>query len=188
MQEKNANSRHVLCPFEVQHGAVIASWIRDEQELFWLAPATEPPLTAAKVAGWTATRGSPFVLVERLTDVVHGYGELNPIRGDTSGYWLGHVIVDPAYRGQGLGRLLTDALIEHARSQYNATRLVLVVFPGNQPAVRCYEACGFQLIGEELHAFRKPVRRHRMLRFEMRLAGAAASVETAQRKDYRSIG
>ena len=35
-----------LRPFDRLFGPTVAGWVRDDAELFWLAPSTPPPLTA----------------------------------------------------------------------------------------------------------------------------------------------
>ena len=47
-----------------------------------------------------------------------------------------------------------------------ASAIVLVVFPDNQPAIRCYERAGFSVQRKEVHRFRSR-QRHRMLRMEL---------------------
>lgn len=47
-------------------------------------------------------------------------------------------------RGQGIGRWLMQRLIEEAR-QRGERRMVLEVIEGNEPAVRLYQSCGFQV-------------------------------------------
>jgi ribosomal protein S18 acetylase RimI-like enzyme len=54
--------------------------------------------------------------------------------------------VDPAERGQGIGRLLLDAACEEARRQ-GARRITLRVLSVNTQARRLYEAAGFAVEG-----------------------------------------
>jgi RimJ/RimL family protein N-acetyltransferase len=96
-----------------------------------------------------------------------GYGEINPMRTDPGHSWLGHLLIDPARRGTGLGSRLTNELVRWAFDLGGAGRLSLVVFPENLPAVACYHRCGFQLRGEETQQFNNQGPRHTLLRFEM---------------------
>jgi RimJ/RimL family protein N-acetyltransferase len=55
---------------------------------------------------------------------------------------LARLIVDPAERGQGLGRRLASGLADMARSTYPL--VFLRVHPDNIAAQRCYAAAGFE--------------------------------------------
>ena len=50
-----------LARFDPLMAPVIARWARDDRELFWLAPKTPPPLTAAKVVAWASPDGRPLL-------------------------------------------------------------------------------------------------------------------------------
>ncbi len=60
------------------------------------------------------------------------------------------VYVDPAFRRQGLGRLLLEPLVEHARRSFDA----LVLYADNPDAARFYERLGFLPQGPESTADR----------------------------------
>jgi GNAT superfamily N-acetyltransferase len=55
--------------------------------------------------------------------------------------------VAPEHRGEGVGRLLVEAVIAWARAR-DARYLTLAVTCGDTPARRLYERAGFQPIGE----------------------------------------
>jgi putative acetyltransferase len=48
---------------------------------------------------------------------------------------------------RGIGRALTEALVDLADNWLNITRLSLIVFTGNAHAVRLYESMGFEIEG-----------------------------------------
>ena len=54
--------------------------------------------------------------------------------------WLAHIIVHPDYRNQGIGKLLTETLVERARSEYCDTIYLLATELG-EPV---YKKIGFQ--------------------------------------------
>ena len=63
--------------------------------------------------------------------------------------------VDPANRGQGLGRLLVEAAIGHARERMpGALQVHLGVVETQAPARALYESCGFQAWGVEPNAIK----------------------------------
>lgn len=58
--------------------------------------------------------------------------------------------VDPAARGQGLGRALVEAAVAHARERMaGVTQVDLCVVTAQEAAHRLYERCGFQAWGIE---------------------------------------
>lgn len=151
-----------LEPFEPQQAELVLSWVRDAREAYWLAPKTRPPLAAEDIRGWHAPHHQQFQLVaaggtappafHRLeTGATCGYGELNLLNRATRHYWLGHLIVDPQVRGQGVGQALTRLLAARAFQRHGAWRVSLVVFPENRAAAACYQAVGFRFVDYEDH-------------------------------------
>ena len=71
-----------------------------------------------------------------------GYGEIweHP---DADEAELARLIVDPARRGRGLGRLLATLLLAEAR-RLGWADVWLRVVPDNEPALRAYAAAGFR--------------------------------------------
>lgn len=61
-------------------------------------------------------------------------------------------------------RRLTDV----ARSQFKADRVCLIVFPDNEPAIRAYNAAGFDYAAEEVHQFRPDLGPQTLHRYEWR--------------------
>jgi ribosomal protein S18 acetylase RimI-like enzyme len=53
------------------------------------------------------------------------------------------IVVDPAQRGQGVGRMLLDATLEALRAK-GAPRVVLSTAEGNTPAQRLFARAGFR--------------------------------------------
>lgn len=148
---------------------MVAGWVRDAQELFWLAPSVTPPLTADKVAAWTRESGSPFLLLDEDQTAI-GYAELNPMRESPSHWWIGHLLLDPVHRGGGKGETFTRLLLEQAFAVRQARTVSLIVFPHNKAAIRCYLRAGFEVEGEQFHAFGTSSTKHRMLHL---IAGSA---------------
>jgi len=174
-----------LEPFQPWHAPTIARWVQTEQQRRWLAPSTHPPLTAEKILEWKKPGGSAFVLVKGAERSPWGYGELNPMRNGGEYLWLGHIVVRPDQRGRGLGSTLLRALLAEAFERRNATRVALIVFPGNLAALRCYRRAGFGLSGEEVHQFDGAGPTHRLLRLEITRAARpeARSALPAQGRD-----
>jgi RimJ/RimL family protein N-acetyltransferase len=153
--------------FEARFAPVVASWVRDDAELFQLTPTTPPPLTPAKVLAWVRPNGRAYLGFAGRQQAPCLYGELNPMRTNDEHLWIGHVLADPQWRGRGLGQAFVRRLVESAFGEFFAERISLIVFPDNAPAIRCYERVGFTLSGDEHHRFGPQQRPYRMLRYEI---------------------
>lgn len=166
-----------LVAFHRDYAAAVAEWACDDRQLRWLAPSTEPPLTADKVAEWVSPGGRAYVLLrdfdaaepplQSSSPQILGYAELNRMQTVYRGWWIGHFVVNCAVRGQGLGRMLLDRVLRQAFRRLRGLTVCLIVFPDNQPAIRCYEGAGFVCTGEEFHYFRGNPQRERLLRYEL---------------------
>jgi ribosomal protein S18 acetylase RimI-like enzyme len=64
-------------------------------------------------------------------------------------YYLSKVGIAAYARGQGLGRVLTEAYLERGRSA-GFTRFRLDVCSENQPALRLYTSLGFRVVSESV--------------------------------------
>jgi L-phenylalanine/L-methionine N-acetyltransferase len=59
------------------------------------------------------------------------------------------------FQGQGIGTALMRAAVDMADNWLNLLRLELTVFTDNEPAVRLYKKCGFEIEGTlRCHSFR----------------------------------
>ncbi|WP_437965595.1 GNAT family N-acetyltransferase [Sorangium sp. So ce260] len=64
---------------------------------------------------------------------------------NSTGVELGHLFVEPAEIGRGLGR----ALLAHAREEARARGYRVLVIQGDPHATPFYEACGARRVGEK---------------------------------------
>jgi ribosomal protein S18 acetylase RimI-like enzyme len=176
--EIDADGLH-LAPFKPGYAAVVVGWVRTEDELRRLAPSTPPPLTAEKVSRWRKVGGEALVAFENRDSCPVAYGELNSMRYESGHLWLGHVIVDPARRGRGIGRRFVASLLNEAFFERAARKVSLIVFPDNAAAVRCYESIGFCRAGEEHHRFAAGGPLQRLLRLEIACPSRRKSVSVA---------
>jgi len=72
-----------------------------------------------------------------------GNVSLNQAPGSRGRYIICNVVVHDAYRGQGIGRKLTEAAIAEANA-LRTSGIVLQVYKDNLPALRLYTGLGFQ--------------------------------------------
>ncbi len=155
-----------LRPFKPQLAPTVASWVHSERDLLWLAPRTPPPLTAQKILAWGSQRNTMFLLHLRDDPHPRAYGEINRMKRKPYQLWFGHLIVDPQMRRRGIGARFVAMLLHEAFDSQNAAAVSLVVFPDNQPAIRCYLSQGFTATREELLHLPQG-RKHRMLRMDI---------------------
>lgn len=87
-------------------------------------------------------RASAFIAVENSQCV--GLSCVRTADDNTMGC-ITNVSVDPAYRGQGIGRGLIDASINYL-SNKGVSSIVLMVRHDNRPAIKLYEDFGFEMV------------------------------------------
>jgi len=83
-----------------------------------------------------------------LAGVAGFYVQAGPKQAHKGMLW--GMYVRPEYRGLGLGRMLVEAVVEHARERVELLQLFVV--SDNLPARRLYESLGFVEYGIEWHA------------------------------------
>lgn len=63
------------------------------------------------------------------------------------------IMIGTPYRGRGYGKEAMQLLCDFCQREMNLHKLKVTVFAFNEPAIRCYEGCGFEregLLKEEL--------------------------------------
>jgi len=153
-----------LSDFHPRFARLVASWIRSDRELLWLAPGTAPPISERKVLDWGLERRRRHLLWLEGDAAPAAYAELNEMPNRTDQFWIGHFIVDPARRAAGLGTILAQALITRGFVELGASDVLLVVFPENAGAIRCYERAGMVVLGKERKHFETTGHEHAFLR------------------------
>ncbi len=151
-----------LRPFSSDRAAEVAGWAETPADLFILAPATPPPLTAEKVCDWTSEQDTPLLLWPVRGAAPVGYAELNVMPHDARNLWIGHLIVPRPLRGQGIGYVFMQHLLQRAFEENRAHSVNLVVFPENEIAVHCYLKCGWRKDSAHYKTFS-----HRQGKFKM---------------------
>lgn len=163
-RRRPAPAPYALAPFDAVLADLVARWAPTADDCWRVAPRTAPPLTPAKVRAW-GREGEAMILRRTADDAPLGYAELNRLNRIQKTYWIGHVLVDPAERGQGIGTVLIRLLLRRAFNAKGASRVSLVVFPDNPAAIACYKAAGMSADGWETHSFPAYGRREQLIRF-----------------------
>ena len=58
---------------------------------------------------------------------------------------VARLIVNPAMRGESIGKRLIEHLIAIGKTEYDYDEIGLFVYRHNEPAVRCYQGAGFEI-------------------------------------------
>ena len=97
---------------------------------------------------WDATHLSEPRLVATEWDDVVGWAALSPVslRRCYRGVADNSVYVAAGHRGQGVGRLLLDALVRRA-DRAGIWTIQTSIFPENRASVALHLRCGFRIVG-----------------------------------------
>ena len=176
------DDRLALRPFDARWAGLVAGWVRNDAELFWIAPKTPAPITPEKVLGWSVDRDYSRVVCAHGTALPVAYGELHYMPASRTHLWLGHLLVSPACRGKGVGGRLTRLLLIEAFEVQRARRVSLIVFPTNVVAIRCYQRAGLIYLGEQKRFFETTGRYHRMIALSMDRRRYRKTKQTGERR------
>lgn len=144
---------------------VVAGWIRTDEEADQWASVQLPAVTPQLFATWHADPDvHAFVLRDGAR--VCGYGEVWVDDGEHEAE-LARIVVDPQWRGRGVGRQLAELLAVEA-IRLGFADVWLRVVPTNTAAIACYTTAGFVRAGPEVEAaFNQPQPRpYVWMRFE----------------------
>jgi ribosomal protein S18 acetylase RimI-like enzyme len=129
-------------------GALLVQEHHDFDARRFLAPRNRTPADYASFLGSRLDDADVVVLVADNGDRVFGYAyaeiegyDYMSLRGPAG--VLHDLIVDPEYRGRGVGRLLLRAALSHLKSR-GVPRVVLSTAERNEAAQRFFERTGFR--------------------------------------------
>ncbi|MEB0267525.1 GNAT family N-acetyltransferase [Cryobacterium sp. 10I5] len=121
--------------------ARLLEWVPDAPALYLFAgPSLAWPPTVAQLEEISRRPGlSAWMVADDENEAAWGHFDLT-VHGNSAR--LGRVLVDPRYRGRGLGHILTRAAIEKARD-LGVDEVPLAVVSDNELAVKAYRRAGF---------------------------------------------
>jgi ribosomal protein S18 acetylase RimI-like enzyme len=154
-----------LIPFQAHNANSILSWIESPEELWQWATRKDFPLTDTDVFRiWHADPDvKPY---EFLADgEVLGYGEL---WCESEEPWaeLARLIIAPAHRNRGFGKLLVGNLVKRIR-QLGFADVWVRVYPTNDSAIACYQKAGFIRVSESREEDLNADQRHGFIWMQM---------------------
>lgn len=159
-----AEPRFFLTKFDKLYAPLVTSWVRSEGELTMLAPGTPPPLSPHKVNSWGGHASHRFLFWGDASADPIGYAELNKMPRQPHRIWIGHFLVSPQFRGRKIGQRFCQGLLARTFNDLAASEALLIVFPDNAAAIRCYESCGLTIESQEKKYFKHSRKEHVFLR------------------------
>lgn len=136
-----------LVEFREPDAREVARWPTSVEEVrLWAGSAGACPVDASVFRRWHAEPDvRPYVL--RVGEVTVGYGELWIDEAERE-VELARIIVNPDYRGRGVGKRLVGLLLQRASLSSLPDAFVRVV-PENGAAIACYRGGGFSPVPEK---------------------------------------
>lgn len=93
-----------------------------------------------------------FFVVKLENEKLIAYGGMHIAAGEC---YIDNIGVFPKFRGKGIGREITEKLIEKAE-EIKAEFISLEVRKTNEKAVSLYLSCGFKILGERKNFYQNP--------------------------------
>ncbi|MDR6555265.1 GNAT family N-acetyltransferase [Paenibacillus qinlingensis] len=121
---------------------IISTFPRNAEELYFMSPAFQFPLTPEQLIASTQNRLKQTVVVDEKGQVlgyanIYGYEEGNRC-------WLGNVIVSSEARGKGAAESLIRTMMAQAKDELQVKELHLVCHNVNTRGLLFYAKLGFK--------------------------------------------
>jgi ribosomal protein S18 acetylase RimI-like enzyme len=127
---------------------IVLSWVTTpESLLLWGGPALTFPTQVNRT--WLemgANDQNVFSLIDQQENVV-GFGQTLFHEPDI--VHLGRIIISPASRGKGIGRILCQKLIRVGVDRHKPSQITLNVYKNNTTAINLYTSLGFTVLSED---------------------------------------
>lgn len=132
----------MIVPMRVEHTARLA----ELERICFAEPWSEVALNEE------TENPTAYFVVAVEGDEVLGYAGMHRVLGES---YIDNIAVFPQYRGKGIGRELTSALIERA-GEDDGEFITLEVRVSNAAAIGLYESLGFERSGVRRRFYRNP--------------------------------
>lgn len=131
--------------------SVLASWIPDATACArWAGASFQFPFVPAELPALLHLKQEHSYSMVAANDALRAFGQFSVKDGRTA--HLGRIIVAPAERGRGMGRILLELLIREARRSVAPEFITLRVYRDNAPARTLYAGLGFTEVEAESDA------------------------------------
>jgi ribosomal protein S18 acetylase RimI-like enzyme len=119
----------------------ICRFPQDEKELFFMFPKSLFPLTYEQLKSAIDARFDSTVVLSQ--DTIAGFANFYEVFEDQY-CSIGNVIVNPDFRGMGVGEFLMNAMENIAVNKYRVRELHISCFNQNTAALLLYSKLGYQ--------------------------------------------
>jgi RimJ/RimL family protein N-acetyltransferase len=128
-------------PIEQADFSIISKFPLSAEELFYMFPSANFPLTSNQLEATSASRLNPTALM--FNDTVIGYANLYDLE-ENKLCWLGNVIISSAFRGKGAAEYLIRAMMDNAKNELKVPALHLVCHNTNVRGLLFYTKMKFK--------------------------------------------
>ncbi|WP_297808541.1 GNAT family N-acetyltransferase [uncultured Methylophaga sp.] len=124
------------------HYDALSTWISDAEAcVHWAGPGIDYPFSGEALPQLLQKQDSKSFSLTDAEEGLMGFGQYWP--GKPGTVHLGRIIINPLYRGQGLGKALLQLLIAEASHRHQPETITLNVLRDNPRATFLYRKMGF---------------------------------------------
>lgn len=139
----------VIKPYHNNYADIILKWTNDIKSFYrWSAGVLGTyPIDNIKFNERIKELKSTklfYPYVVKLDNEIIGFFTLRYKVENVNELTIGFVILDPTYRGKGLGKKLLESAINLAFNKFKSDSVNLRVFKDNIDAYNCYKSCGLK--------------------------------------------
>ena len=152
--KKMVGERVYLSPIDPDDAEVYAKWINDLEVSIYLtsAPNVYSLSKEKEILEQISKEGYNFAIIDSEKVKVIGNCGLMNVDNVNRKAELGIFIGEKDYWGKGYGTEAIELLLDFSFNILNLNSIMLIVRAFNKRAIRCYEKCGFKLIGKRREA------------------------------------
>lgn len=143
-----------LRPFKPSDSGIVATWFNDKKIFdFWSGGQYQYPLTTEQIENkyseYQDDENRWMMTALDENGEICGHFILRLADYEKNSVHIGHIVVSPNKRGQGLGKAMIEMALKYAIEILGMKRVTLGVYADNLPAKKCYESIGFKEYSQE---------------------------------------
>lgn len=135
-------------PYKDEHARELVEWFDDENAaLLWGGRVLGWPLSVSRINEYVSSIDAECFCLQDHSGQLQGFIELR--RPQLNEMRFCRVAINPHVRGRGLGKQLLRYAITYTKQLKDIQYISLAVFIHNEPAKRCYQALGFEVVEKD---------------------------------------